>query len=94
MTPDAIKQSRDALDSKGPMRLLRFEGDPLCTKEKSEYVHRAFNDDGTTRVQEITIPGKGHSVLTLDFVDEAGHPTRTALDNVIQYFNSHLNSSK
>ena len=91
MTPDDIRQSRDALDSKGPMRLLRFEGDPLCTKEKSECVHRAFNDDGTTRVQEITIPGKGHSVLTLDFVDEAGHPTRTALDNVIQYFSSHLN---
>ena len=91
MTLDDIKQSRDALDSKGPMRLLRFEGDPLCTKEKSECVHRAFNDDGTTRVQEITIPGKGHSVLTLDFVDETGHPTRTALDNVIQYFSSHLN---
>ena len=91
MTPDDIKQSRDALDSKGPMRLLRFEGDPLCTKEKSECVHRAFNDDGTTRVQETTIPGKGHSALTLDFVDEAGHPTRTALDNVIRYFSSHLN---
>ena len=90
MTPDDVRQSRDALDSKGPMRLLRFEGDPLCTKEKSECVHRTFNDDGTTRVQEITIPGKGHSVLTLDFVDEAGHPTRAALDNVIQYFSSRL----
>ena len=90
MTPDDIRQSRDALNSKGPMRLLRFEGDPLCTKEKSECVHRAFNVDGTTRVKEITIPGKGHSILTLDFVDETGHPTRAALDNVIQYLSSHL----
>ena len=93
MTPDDVRQSRDALDSKGPMRLLRFEGDPLCTKEKSECVHRTFNDDGTTRVQEIKIPGKGHSVLTLDFVDEAGHPTRAALDNVIQYFSGRLISA-
>ena len=93
MSSDDIIQSRNALDSKGPMRLLRFEGDPLCTNEKSECVHRAFNNDGTTRIQEITLPGKGHSVLTLDFVDQAGHPTREALDNLIQYLGSHLNPS-
>ena len=90
MSPDDIMQSRNALDNKGPMRVLRFEGDPLCTAEKSECIHRAFNDDGTTRVQELTLPGKGHSVLTLDFVDTAGHPTRAALENVIQYFSSRL----
>ena len=94
MSPDDITRSRNALDSKGPMRVLRFEGDPLCTKKKSECLHRAFNDDGVARVQEITLPGKGHSVLTLDFVGQAGHPTRAALDNVIHYFSSHLNSSK
>ena len=91
MSPEEIQRSRDALDSKGPMRVLRFEGDPMCTPKKSQCIHRAFNDDDTTRVQEITLPGKGHSVLTLDFVDEAGHPTRQALDNVIEYFGSHLN---
>ena len=90
MSPDDIMQSRNALDNKGPMRVLRFEGDPLCTAEKSECIHRAFNDEGTTRVQELTLPGKGHSVLTLDFVDTAGHPTRAALENVIQYFSSRL----
>ena len=90
MSSDDIIQSRNALDSKGPMRLLRFEGDPLCTKEKSECVHRAFNNDGTTRIQEITLPGKGHSVLTLDFVNENGHPTREALTNVLQYFEDQL----
>jgi dienelactone hydrolase len=91
MSPEEIQRSRDALDSKGPMRVLRFEGDPMCTPKKSQCIHRAFNDDDTTRVQEITLPGKGHSVLTLDFVDKAGHPTRQALDNVIEYFGSHLN---
>ena len=90
MSSDDIEQSRNALDVKGPMRVLRFEDDPLCTQEKSKCVHRTFNDDGNIRVQEITLPGRGHSVLTLDFVDQSGHPTREALDNVIQYFDSHL----
>jgi dienelactone hydrolase len=90
MSPDDIVRSRNALDNKGPMRVLRFEGDPLCTAEKSECIHRAFNDGGTTRIQEITLPGKGHSVLTLDFVNENGHPTREALANVLQYFEDQL----
>ena len=86
MSPADINQSRQALDSKGPMQLLRFENDPLCTAAKSACIHQAFNDDGANRVQEITLPGKGHSVLTLDFVDKTGHPTRNALNNVIDYF--------
>ena len=45
------------------------------------------------RSKEITLPGKGHSVLTLDFVDEAGHPTRAALDNVIAYFGKQLTAA-
>ena len=93
MSPADIDKSRQALDSKGPMRLLRFENDPLCTEAKSACVHRAFNDDGVDRVQEITLPGKGHSVLTLDFVDKTGHPTRDALNNVIEYFTRQLKPS-
>ena len=72
------------------MHVLRFEDDPLCTPEKSECIHKAFNDSDSTRMEELTLPGKGHSVLTLDFVDEAGHPTRAALDNVIEYFTKQL----
>ena len=33
-------------------------------------------------------------MLTLDFIDEVGHPTREALDDLIQYFDSQLNPSK
>jgi hypothetical protein len=36
------------------------------------------------------MPGKGHSVLTLDFVDEDGHPTREAFDDVLSYFERKL----
>ena len=37
-----------------------------------------------------TLPGKGHSVLTLDFVDEQGHPTRAARDEIMAYFTARL----
>ena len=94
MSAEDVVDVRAALDAKGPMQVLRFEEDPLCTPEKSECIHKAFNDRDTTRVEEITLPGKGHSVLTLDFVDEAGHPTRAALDKVLAYFTRQLTAAK
>ena len=92
MSQTEIAITRQALEAKGPMRVLRFEDDPLSTVEKSDCIHRTFNDDGHERVKEIVIPGKGHSVLTLDFVDEAGHPTREALNNVLAYFAENLST--
>jgi hypothetical protein len=91
MSPQEIARSREALETEGPMRVLRFEDDPLSTIEKSDCIHRTFNDDGQERVKEIVLPGKGHSVLTLDFIDEAGHPTHEALENVLAYFAEKLN---
>ena len=93
MSAEDVTDVRDALDAKGAMQVLRFEGDPLCTSEKSECIHKAFNDDGAKRINEITLPGKGHSVLTLDFVDEEGHPTRAALERVLAYFKRQLKSA-
>jgi hypothetical protein len=86
MSAEDVTDVRNALDEKGAMHVLRFEDDPLCTPEKSECIQKAFNDDGAIRIDEITLPGKGHSVLTLDFVDEEGHPTHEALASVLHYF--------
>ena len=36
------------------------------------------------------IPKRAHSVLTNDFVDDPGHPTRDALDQVIAFFSERL----
>jgi len=93
MSSEDVADVRNALDNKGAMQVLRFEDDPLCTSEKSECIHKAFNDDGATRIDEITLPGKGHSVLTLDFVDEEGHPTRAALEKVLEYFTRQLSDT-
>ena len=93
MSSEDVADVRNALDNKGAMQVLRFEDDPLCTSEKSECIHKAFNDDGAKRINEITLPGKGHSVLTLDFVDEEGHPTRAALEKVLEYFTRQLTAT-
>lgn len=90
MSPQEIASSREALETKGPMRVLRFEDDPLSTTKKSECIHRTFNNDGCERIKEIVLPGRGHSVLTLDFVDEVGHPTHEALQSVLHYFSEKL----
>ena len=94
MSSEDVADVRHALDKKGPMQVLRFEDDPLCTSAKSECIQKAFNDHSSTRVEEITLPGKGHSVLTLDFINEEGHPTRAALDKVLAYFKRQLTAAE
>ncbi|MEM9725145.1 MAG: dienelactone hydrolase family protein [Pseudomonadota bacterium] len=89
MSAAEIAASRDRLDQIGPMLALRFDKDPLCTAAKFAAIDKAFNGDAE-RVRTRVLPGKGHSVLTLDFVDEAGHPTREAFDEVVAYFRAAL----
>lgn len=84
-----ITQIRQRLDEHGPMLAYRFEGDVLCQAKKFNRINEVFNDD-RERVRLKTLPGKGHAVLTLDFVNEKGHPTRQALDEVLAYFRKAL----
>lgn len=85
MSQDEIEASRKRLDEIGPMLAMRFEKDPLCTALKFEAIDRGLSQEGQ-RVRQRVLPGKGHSVLTLDFIDQEGHPTRQAFDEVVAYF--------
>ena len=89
MSPRDVEDVRTKLDAVGPMKAYRFEGDKLCTAEKFKAIGDAFNDD-KERVQLGTIPGPGHSVLTLDFVNEEGHPTKEAFEDIVGYFETRL----
>lgn len=80
------QQIKDRLEEVGPMIALRFEGDKFCTVDKFQCIDDTLNDGGTKRINLTTLPGNGHSVLTRDFVDQVGDPTREALDEVIDYF--------
>jgi dienelactone hydrolase len=85
MSPTEIDAARTGLTTKGSMLAFRFEGDRMCTAKKFAALAAAFNDD-EERIRLVTLPGPGHAVLTLDFVDEHGHPTRQALQAVLEYF--------
>lgn len=89
MSEGEISAVRHRIDETAPTMALRFEGDHFCTEEKFDAYAKAFNDDAE-RVQLKTLSGRGHSVLTLDFVDQAGDPTSEALDDVLHYFRQQL----
>lgn len=89
MNRSEIDGARERLDAHGPMLSFRFQRDVLCRATKFAAIDAAFND-GAERVKLETLPGRGHSVLTLDFVDQAGHPTHAALAQVIAYFDLRL----
>jgi dienelactone hydrolase len=90
MSLDEIAAARRRIDATAPIHAYRFEGDPMCSAVKYKAIDSAFNNDGVTRVHTHTLPGKGHSVLTLDFVDERRHPTRNALDQILAYLHAQL----
>ncbi len=94
MSDEDIGAIKMGIDAKAPMQAFRFEGDPMCTSAKFKSIDATFNSEGATRVELHTLPGKQHSVLTLDFVDEDAHPTRQALNNILSYFQQQLASTK
>jgi dienelactone hydrolase len=65
---------------------LRFAGDRVVPRRRFEALERELGEGFIG----IEIPGKGHSVLTEDLVDEPGHPTLDALDRVIDFFRERL----
>lgn len=90
MSEENISVIKTRLDEHGPMKAFRFEGDGLCPGKRFKALNDTFNADGRERIQLRTLPGKGHSVLTIHFIDEDGHPTKNALAEVLDYFGEKL----
>ncbi len=89
MSEEETARARRRLDLLGPMLGLRFAGDRLCSAKKFKTLARRFNDDAE-RIRLTVLPGRGHSVLTLHFVDRQGEPTFEALQSVLAYFKEKL----
>jgi len=75
---------------------LRFTGDRYVRAERFETLQRELGD-GFIAVEIDSGPGNphglersAHSVLTHEFVDEPGHPTRAALDRVLDFLHERL----
>ena len=75
---------------------LRFTNDPLCPPERFERLREELGDGfegieiDSSKGNPHGIPRTAHSVVTKDLVDEAGHPTRAALDRVMSFFEERL----
>ena len=75
---------------------LRFTGDALVPAARFQTLHDALGD-GFVAVEIDSSKGNphgikrtAHSVLTLDLVDEPGHPTHDALEQVLEFFDEQL----
>jgi len=75
---------------------MRFTADPLCPPERFETLRREFGEQfeaieiDSSRGNPHGISATAHSVVTKDLVDEAGHPTRAALERVLGFFSEQL----
>ncbi|MGH8541522.1 MAG: dienelactone hydrolase family protein [Stenotrophobium sp.] len=96
-SPREIEAAHEKIDRHGARILgLRFDGDPMCRRERFERLREEFGD----AFESIEIPSKfanpdapkpAHSVVTTHLIDEEGQPTRAALNRVIAFFKSQLN---
>ena len=96
ISPDelAIVKRRTAAGT--PVLGLRFTHDRACPGERFDFLRRelgeqfeAFEiDSGPGNPHGIK--SGAHSVLTVDLVDRPGHPTRAALDRVLEFFRQRL----
>ncbi len=75
---------------------LRFTNDPLSPAARFETLRRELGDGfegieiDSSRGNPHDIKRSAHSVVTLDLVDQQGHPTRAALDRVLAFFAERL----
>ena len=79
-----------------PVLGLRFTADPMCPGERFATLRRELGPHFEA-IEIDSSPGNphgikrsAHSVLTTDLVDTDGHPTRAALDRVLEFFRQQL----
>jgi len=67
MSAGEIAAANAGMEADGPGLAMRYDGDFMCRASKMAALKGAFGDNVITE----TIPGKGHSLLTLDWSDQA-----------------------
>jgi dienelactone hydrolase len=78
---------------------LRFTEDRAVPDARFDTLRRELGDAfiavelDSSKGNPHGIPRTAHSVLTQHFVDEPGHPTREALDRVLEFFAERLRPS-
>lgn len=96
ISPDDLAVVRDRCAADGLEVLgLRFRGDPMVRADRFAFLRDELGDafvaveidDAAANTEAAVRP---HSVLTEHLIDEAGQPTRAALDQVLDLFRRKL----
>ncbi len=77
---------------------LRFTNDSAVPPERFETLRSVLGDNFvgieiTSPDPALNIPKNAHSVLTEHLVDQPGHPTREALDQVLEFLTTRLHAA-
>jgi dienelactone hydrolase len=97
IAPEELEEIKKRLDEEDlVVRAYRFEGDRLCRSERfaayrealgERFEGRVLPDAAANPAPRLKMP---HAVLTAHLIDEAGQPTRQAVEDVIAYFRERL----
>lgn len=96
ISPDDLSRVKERAAAGVPVLGLRFTGDVAAPRERFARLREELGD-AFVGVEIDSSPGnpygirkRAHSVLTEDLVDEPGHPTRDALDQVLDFLRRQL----
>jgi hypothetical protein len=96
IAPDELSKVKARMEAEDLTVLAyRFDGDPYCKAARFAAYEQALGDRFQGRVlpDAAAQPGTGmppHSVVTLHLIDEAGQPTRQAVDEILGFFAQRL----
>jgi dienelactone hydrolase len=96
ISPDDLARVKERVRDGVCVIGLRFTGDKLAPAERFQHLRDELGDGfvaveiDSSKGNPYHNPRNAHSVLTLHLVDEPGHPTREALDKVLDLFRTRL----
>ncbi|HEY2677697.1 MAG TPA: dienelactone hydrolase family protein [Steroidobacteraceae bacterium] len=100
VSPEEIQAAHAKIDDDGARILgLRFIQDPMCPGERFARLRREFGDAfEAIEIDEKHANPKGpkpaHSMLTNHLIDEAGQPTREALERTLAFLKEQLEAKR
>lgn len=95
-SPQELAAAHDKIENEGARILgLRFNQDLLCRGERFERLREEFGDAFESIEIDARHARRGtgtpaHSVLTTHLIDEAGEPTRAALERTLAFLDEQL----
>ncbi|MEM7019235.1 MAG: dienelactone hydrolase family protein, partial [Pseudomonadota bacterium] len=92
VSPEELENVKKRAETGCKVLGLRFTQDPMCPPERFETLRQTLGEqfEGIEIDSSIMKNKQAHSVLTVDLIDEEGHPTLAARDRTIEFFKERL----